>query len=101
MNEVFKNTHVFVEVLSMARCDAVQHWDESAFEKAYKWASYFEEVSVWNSVIFRLSRTKTAKWNNCNWVCPRPGCRLDFFALKLSAISFQKPWRLKLKIILS
>jgi len=47
MNEVFKNTHVFVEVLSMARCDAVQQWDESAFEKAYKWASYFEEASVW------------------------------------------------------
>ena len=46
MNEVFKNTHLFVEVLSMARCDAVQQWDESAFEKAYKWASYFEEVSV-------------------------------------------------------
>ena len=50
MNEVFKNTHVFVEVLSMARCDAVQQWDESAFEKAYKWASYFEEASVWNAV---------------------------------------------------
>jgi len=48
MNEVFKNTHVFVEVLSMARCDAVQQWDESAFEKAYKWASYFEEASVWD-----------------------------------------------------
>lgn len=28
----------------MARCDAVQQWDENAFEKAYKWASYFEEV---------------------------------------------------------
>ena len=46
MNEVLKNTHVFVEVLSMARCDAVQQWDEGAFEKAYKWASYFEEASV-------------------------------------------------------
>ena len=46
MNEVLKNTHVFVDVLSMARCDAVQQWDESAFEKAYKWASYFEEASV-------------------------------------------------------
>ena len=89
MNEVFKNTHVFVEVLSMARCDAVQQWDESAFEKAYKWASYFEEVSCFEKVIFRLSRTKTAKWNNCNWVCLRPGCRLDSFALKLSAISLR------------
>ena len=89
MNEVFKNTHVFVEVLSMARCDAVQQWDESAFEKAYKWASYFEEVSYFEDLIFRLSRTKTAKWNNCNWVFPRPGCRLDFFALKMSAISLR------------
>ena len=48
MNEVLKNTHIFVDVLSMARCDAVQQWDESAFEKAYKWASYFEEASVWD-----------------------------------------------------
>ena len=46
MNEVLKNTHIFVDVLSMARCDAVQQWDESAFEKAYKWAGYFEEASV-------------------------------------------------------
>lgn len=46
MNEVLKNTHVFVDVLSMARCDGVQQWDESAFEKAFKWASYFEEASV-------------------------------------------------------
>ena len=45
MNEILKNTHVFVEVLSMARCDAVQQWDEAAFQKAYKWANYFEEVS--------------------------------------------------------
>ena len=51
MNEVLKNTHIFVDVLSMARCDAVQQWDESAFEKAYKWASYFEEASVWDSVV--------------------------------------------------
>jgi len=28
----------------MARCDAVQQWDEGAFQKAYKWANYFEEV---------------------------------------------------------
>lgn len=52
MNEVLKNAHIFVDVLSMARCDAVQQWDESAFEKAYKWASYFEEASVvWDSVV--------------------------------------------------
>ena len=44
MNEILKNTHVFVDILSMARCDAVQQWDEGAFQKAYKWANYFEEV---------------------------------------------------------
>ena len=44
MSEILKNTHVFVDVLSMARCDAVQQWDEGAFQKAYKWANYFEEV---------------------------------------------------------
>ena len=55
MNEVLKNTHIFVDVLSMARCDAVQQWDETAFEKAYKWASYFEEASVWDSVVEAVS----------------------------------------------
>ena len=45
MNEILKNTHVFVDVLCMSRCDAVRQWDESAFQKAYKWANYFEEVT--------------------------------------------------------
>ena len=45
MNQVLKNTHIFVDVLGMARCDSVQEWDEAAFRKAYKWAHYFEEVS--------------------------------------------------------
>lgn len=45
MNEVLKNTHVFVDVLNMARCDEVKQWDQSAFEKAFKWAGYFEEAS--------------------------------------------------------
>jgi len=44
MNEILKNTHIFVEVLRMARCNAVQQWDEEAFQKAQKWANYFEEV---------------------------------------------------------
>lgn len=44
MNEILKNTHIFVEVLRMARCNAVQQWDEEAFKKAQKWANYFEEV---------------------------------------------------------
>ncbi|CAH3018690.1 unnamed protein product [Porites evermanni] len=44
MNEILKNTHVFVDVLCMSRCDAVRQWDEGAFQKAYKWANYFEEV---------------------------------------------------------
>ena len=46
MNEVLKNTHVFVDVLRMARSDEVKQWDESAFEKAFKWAGYFEEASL-------------------------------------------------------
>ena len=55
MNEVLKNTHVFVDILSMARCDAVQQWDEAAFEKSYKWASYFEEAS--NVIKYYKTRT--------------------------------------------
>ena len=45
MNEILKNTHVFVDVLCMSRCDTVRQWDEGAFQKAYKWANYFEEVT--------------------------------------------------------
>ena len=45
MNEVLKNTHTFVEVLKMAKCEAVERWDEAALHRAYKWAQYFEEVS--------------------------------------------------------
>lgn len=30
----------------MARCNAVQQWDEEAFQKAQKWANYFEEVHL-------------------------------------------------------
>ena len=45
MNEILKNTHIFVDVLCMSRCDAVRQWDEGAFQKAYKWANYFEEVT--------------------------------------------------------
>ena len=46
MNEVFKNTHAFMEVLKMARSEAVQHWDEAALQRAFKWARYFEEVNI-------------------------------------------------------
>lgn len=28
----------------MARCSVVQQWNEDAFQKAFKWANYFEEV---------------------------------------------------------
>ena len=45
MNEVLKNTHAFVNILCMARCEAVQQWDEDAFRRAHKWAKYFEEVN--------------------------------------------------------
>ena len=55
MNEILKNTHVFVDVLCMSRCDAVRQWDEGAFQKAYKWANYFEEVTSWDQVFQGLS----------------------------------------------
>ena len=50
MNEILKNTHIFVEVLSMARCSVVQQWNEDAFQKAFKWANYFEEASFTDSL---------------------------------------------------
>lgn len=44
MEEVVKNTHAFVDVLCMARGEAVQGWDEDTFQRAFKWAQYFEQV---------------------------------------------------------
>ena len=62
MNEILKNTHIFVDVLSMARCDAVQQWDEGAFQKAYKWSNYFEEVGL------RVLGAKTLKTVENYWI---------------------------------
>lgn len=45
MDEVVKNTHAFIDILCMARGEAVQGWDEDTFHKAFKWAQYFEQVS--------------------------------------------------------
>ncbi|XP_048589246.1 uncharacterized protein LOC5516489 [Nematostella vectensis] len=44
MEEVIKNTHAYVDVLVMARGDAVITWEKETFERAFKWARYFEGV---------------------------------------------------------
>lgn len=57
MDEVIKNTHSFVDILCMARGEAVQRWDEDTFHRAFKWAQYFEQVLKPSS--FKLSASQT------------------------------------------
>lgn len=44
MNDICKNTELFVNILGMSRTSAVQQWDHEAFQRAFKWANYFEQV---------------------------------------------------------
>jgi len=44
MNDIVKNTELFVNILSMSRTSAVQKWDHEAFQRAFRWAHYFEQV---------------------------------------------------------
>lgn len=45
MNDIVKNTELFVNILGMSRTSAVQKWDREAFQRAFRWAHYFEQVS--------------------------------------------------------
>lgn len=44
MNEVLKNCELFVNILRMSRTVQVQRWDREAFQRAFRWAAYFEQV---------------------------------------------------------
>lgn len=44
MNEISKNTELFVNILGMSRTSAVQKWDHEAFQRAFRWANFFEQV---------------------------------------------------------
>lgn len=48
MNDIVKNTELFVNILSMSRTSAVQKWDHEAFQRAFRWAHYFEQVCVYD-----------------------------------------------------
>ena len=44
MNDIVKNTELFVNILGMSRTSEVQKWDHEAFQRAFRWAHYFEQV---------------------------------------------------------
>ena len=44
MNEISKNTELFVNILGMSRTSAVQKWDHETFQRAFRWANFFEQV---------------------------------------------------------
>lgn len=44
MNNIQTNTALFVNILSMSRTSEVQKWDHEAFQRAFRWAHYFEQV---------------------------------------------------------
>ncbi|KAK3696485.1 hypothetical protein QZH41_011795 [Actinostola sp. cb2023] len=82
MDEVVKNTHAFVDILCMARGQAVQSWGEETFHRAFKWAQYFEQPPC-NTVRYSLESNP----NHSFWSLPLP---------ILSRISFQYDDILKL-----
>ena len=46
MNDVLKNVDLFISILGMSRSIEVQKWDKEAFQRAFRWAQYFEQVSI-------------------------------------------------------
>ena len=48
MEQILKNSALFINVLGMSRTSSVQLWDADELKKAFKWAGYFEQV-VWFS----------------------------------------------------
>ena len=49
MNDILKNVEPFLNILGMSHSSVVQQWDQEAFNRAFKWAHFFEQVSVtWN-----------------------------------------------------
>ena len=45
MNDIVKNTELFINILGMSRTSSVQKWDHEAFQRAFRWAHYFEQVT--------------------------------------------------------
>ncbi|XP_041453367.1 uncharacterized protein LOC121406382 [Lytechinus variegatus] len=44
MNEVMRNVKTFLGLVQTAKTDAAAHWNQEAFQRAMKWAEYFEGV---------------------------------------------------------
>nr|XP_054754193.1 uncharacterized protein LOC129260190 [Lytechinus pictus] len=44
MNEVMRNAKTFLGLVQTAKTDAAAHWNQEAFQRAMKWAEYFEGV---------------------------------------------------------
>lgn len=44
MNDISKNTELFVNILGMSRTSGVQKWDHEAFQRAFRWANFLEQV---------------------------------------------------------
>ncbi|XP_066914138.1 uncharacterized protein [Clytia hemisphaerica] len=44
MNDIVKNTELFISIMGMSRTSSVQKWDHEAFQRAFRWAHYFEQV---------------------------------------------------------
>lgn len=43
-NDIVKNTELFINIMGMSRTSSVQKWDHEAFQRAFRWAHYFEQI---------------------------------------------------------
>ena len=49
MNDIVKNTELFINIMGMSRTSSVQKWDHEAFQRAFRWAHYFEQVGYFSN----------------------------------------------------
>ena len=52
MEQILKNTALFINILGMSRTSAVQQWDAEELKRALKWADYFQQVFCFLQLCF-------------------------------------------------
>ncbi len=51
MDEVLKNAALFLDILRMSKTRMIQQWDAEAFQRAVKWARYFEQAQNFKTLV--------------------------------------------------
>jgi len=84
MEQILKNTALFVNILGTSRTSAVQQWDVQEFKRALKWADYFQQVhfKVETREKQRSILDKELKLQSCKCEAQLGTCVVQFGDLK-------------------